>query len=144
MKFRHLVRFARSRYFTVDYDVYRMSTCIHFSHFSSTTEMDSLLVLNFAFSCGLRGVHIYKELWNPRLNEKVDTIHEENSPHSSKGRSYGSQWWLLIGREQEASDWSRGCHGNQLRVRGDCGHRRTGSHMTGTGSDVTGTGSHVI
>ena len=25
MKFRHLVRFTRSRYFTVDYDVYRMS-----------------------------------------------------------------------------------------------------------------------
>ena len=26
MKFRHLVRFTQSRYFTVDYDVYRMST----------------------------------------------------------------------------------------------------------------------
>ena len=25
MKFRHLVRFTRSRYFKVDYDVYRMS-----------------------------------------------------------------------------------------------------------------------
>ena len=28
--------------------------CIHFSHFSFTTEMDSSLVLNFAFPCGLR------------------------------------------------------------------------------------------
>ena len=67
MKFRHLVRFTRSRYFTVDYDVYRMSTCIHSSHFSFTTEMDSSLVLSFAFPCGLRGFHVYKELWNPRL-----------------------------------------------------------------------------
>ena len=55
MKFRHLVRFTRSRYLKVDYDVYRMSTCIHFSHLSFTTEMDSSLVLNFAFPCGLRG-----------------------------------------------------------------------------------------
>ena len=81
MKFRHLVRFTRSRYFTVDYDVYRMSTCIHFSHFSFTTELDSSFVLNFAFPCVLRGFHVYEELWNPRLNEKLDTIHEENNPH---------------------------------------------------------------
>ena len=37
MKFRHLVRFTRSCYLTVDYDVYRMSRA-HFSHFSFTTE----------------------------------------------------------------------------------------------------------
>ena len=49
MKFRHQVRFTWSRYLKVDYDVYRMSTCIHFSHLSFTTEMDSSLVLNFAF-----------------------------------------------------------------------------------------------
>ena len=79
MKFRHLVRSTRSRYFKVDYDVYRMSTCIHFSHLCFTTKMDSSLVLNFAFPCGLRGFHVYKELWNPRLNEKLDTIHEENT-----------------------------------------------------------------
>ena len=74
MKFRHLVRFTRSRYFEVDYDVYRMSTCIHFSHLSFTTEMDSSLLLNFAFPCGLRGFHVYKELWNPR----VFTIYHKN------------------------------------------------------------------
>ena len=52
-------------------------------HFNFTTEMDSLnsLVLNFAFPCGLRGFHVYKELWNPKLNEKLETIHEENNPH---------------------------------------------------------------
>ena len=50
-------------------------------YFSFTTEMDSLLALNFAFPCGLCGFHVYKELWNPRLNEKLDTIHEENNPH---------------------------------------------------------------
>ena len=43
--------------------------------------MDTSLILNFAFPCGLRGFHVYKELWNPRLNEKLDTIHEENNPH---------------------------------------------------------------
>ena len=43
--------------------------------------MDSSLALNLAFPCGLRGLHVYKELWNPRLNEKLDTIHEENNPH---------------------------------------------------------------
>ena len=55
--------------------------CIHFSHLSFTTEMDSSLVLNFAFPCGLRGFHVYKGQWNPRLNEKLDTIHKENNPH---------------------------------------------------------------
>ena len=52
-------------------------------HFNFTTEMDSSnsLVLNFAFPCGLRGFHVYKELWNPKLNEKLETIHEENNPH---------------------------------------------------------------
>ena len=50
-------------------------------HFNFTTEMDSSnsLVLNFAFPCGLRGFHVYKELWNPKLNEKLETIHEENT-----------------------------------------------------------------
>ena len=44
--------------------------------------MDSSLVLNFLFSCELSGFHIYKELWNPRLNEKLDAIHKENNPHN--------------------------------------------------------------
>ena len=43
--------------------------------------MDSSLALNLAFPCGLGGFHVYKELWNPRLNEKLHTIHEENNPH---------------------------------------------------------------
>ena len=43
MKFRHLVSYTHIRYLTIDYDVYRMSHA-HFSHFSSTTEMDSSLV----------------------------------------------------------------------------------------------------
>ena len=43
--------------------------------------MDSSLALNLAFPCGLGCFHVYKELWNPRLNEKLDTIHEENNPH---------------------------------------------------------------
>ena len=52
MKFHHLVRFTRSRYLTVDYyNVHWMSMCIHFSRFSFTSEMDSLLVLNFVFPC---------------------------------------------------------------------------------------------
>ena len=52
-------------------------------HFNFTTEMDSSnsLVLNFAFPCGLCGFHVYKELWNPKLNEKLETIHEKNNPH---------------------------------------------------------------
>ena len=46
MKFRHQVRFTRSCYLTVDYDVYWMFRA-HFSHFmiSFITEMDSTLVL---------------------------------------------------------------------------------------------------
>ena len=80
MKCRHLVSFTQSCYLTVDYDVYRMSYA-HFSHFSLTTEMDYWLVLNFAFPCGLRGFHVYKELWNPGLNKKLDTVYEENNPY---------------------------------------------------------------
>ena len=45
-------------------------------------------------------------------------------------------FWLLIGREHLASDWSRGCHRNgKPRAKRIVGSR--GSHMTGTGSDVT-------
>ena len=79
IKCRHLVSFTQSCCLTVDNDVYRMS-CAHFSHFSLTTEMDSTLVLNFAFPCGLHLFHIYKELWNPILNENLDTIREKNNP----------------------------------------------------------------
>ena len=52
-------------------------------HFNFTTEMDSSnsLVLNFAFPCGLRGFHVYKDPWVPKLNEKLETIHEETNPH---------------------------------------------------------------
>ena len=39
--------------------------------------MDSLLVSNFAFPCGLCGFNVYKELWNPKLNEKLEIIHEQ-------------------------------------------------------------------
>ena len=44
MKFRHVVRFTRSCYLTVDYHVYRMPRA-HFSHFSFITEVDYSLVL---------------------------------------------------------------------------------------------------
>ena len=44
MRIGHLVRFIRSRFLTVDYDVYRVSRA-HFSHFSFITEMDYSLVL---------------------------------------------------------------------------------------------------
>ena len=79
MKFCHLVSFTRMYYLTVNYDMYWVSRA-HFSQFSLTTEMDSSLALNFAFLCGLCSFHIYEEQWNPRLNEKLDTIHKENNP----------------------------------------------------------------
>ena len=44
-------------------------------------DSSNSLVLNFAFPCGLRGFHVYKELWKPKLNEKLETIHEKNNPH---------------------------------------------------------------
>ena len=44
-------------------------------------DSSNSLVLNFAFPCGLRGFHVYKDLWVPKLNEKLETIHEENNPH---------------------------------------------------------------
>lgn len=43
--------------------------------------MASSLVLNFAFPCGLRGFHVYKDVWNPKLNEKLEVIHEQNNVH---------------------------------------------------------------
>ena len=55
MKFRYLVSFSHICYFMVYYDMYQMSHAL-FSHFSLTTEMDSLLVLNFARrKCILKG-----------------------------------------------------------------------------------------
>ena len=62
MKFRHLVSFTHTD-LTVDFDVYRMSRA-HFSHFSFASI--KFWISTFIKSCG-----------NPRLNEKLDTIHEE-------------------------------------------------------------------
>ena len=39
------------------------------------------LLVNFVFPCGQRGFHVYKELWNLRLNEKQDIIQKENNPY---------------------------------------------------------------
>ena len=33
--------------------------------------MDSSLALNLAFPCGLRGFHVYKQRWNPRLKGRL-------------------------------------------------------------------------
>ena len=46
MKFRDLVSLKHMCYLTVDYDMYRMSRA-HFSHSTSTTEMASLVPVNF-------------------------------------------------------------------------------------------------
>ena len=43
--------------------------------------MDSSLALNIAFPCGLKAVSTFIKSWNPRLNEKLDTIHKEINPH---------------------------------------------------------------
>ena len=47
---------------------------VHFSYFSFTTKMDSSLVSNFALPCGLRGFHVNKELWNPRLRSRPHVV----------------------------------------------------------------------
>ena len=36
--------------------------------------MDSSLVSNFALPCGLRGFHVNKELWNPRLRSRPHVV----------------------------------------------------------------------
>ena len=55
---------------------------LHFSVISAwqLTEVDSSLVLNFAFPSGLCSFHGYKELWNPSEMKSL-TIYEENNPH---------------------------------------------------------------
>ena len=38
-------------------------------------------LLAFEFFCGLRGFHVYKEVWKPKLSEKIKLHHEKNNPH---------------------------------------------------------------
>ena len=33
------------------------------------------------FPCGLRGYHVYKEIWNPTVGEKMPCVFERNNPH---------------------------------------------------------------
>ena len=38
-------------------------------------------LLAFEFFCGLRGFQVYKEVWKPKLSEKIKLRHEKNNPH---------------------------------------------------------------
>ena len=35
----------------------------------------------FSFSCGLRGHHEYRSIWDPTVNEILSTRHESYNPH---------------------------------------------------------------
>ena len=59
MKFRDLVSSKHMSYLTVDYDMYRMSRA-HFSHSTLTTEMASLVPVNF------------RTLYDVNLNEAIN------------------------------------------------------------------------
>ena len=37
--------------------------------------------VQYSFPCGLRGYHVYKEIWNPIVGEKLACIFERNNPH---------------------------------------------------------------
>ena len=34
-----------------------------------------------SFLCGLRGYHIYRTVWDPSLNERLDSVHEPNNAY---------------------------------------------------------------
>ena len=33
----------------------------------------------YEFSCGLRGFHVYSNIWKPKRNEKINITHERGS-----------------------------------------------------------------
>ena len=91
--------------------------------------MDSLLVLDFAFPCGLRGFHVYKELRNPRLNEKLDTIQVENNPHDRYAVAVSRLTPVVVGHlPREISRFTRFIilHGATMKVKvSDTKYRRS-------------------
>ena len=38
----------------------------------------------YEFSCGLRGFHDYSNIWKPKLNEKINIIHERGNMYDPK------------------------------------------------------------
>lgn len=37
--------------------------------------------LQYSFPCGLRGFHVYKEIWKPKVGDVLSCIHERNNQH---------------------------------------------------------------
>ena len=45
--------------------------------FQSSSRMEGTLW--YKFSCGLRGFHVYSNIWKPKLNEKINITHERGN-----------------------------------------------------------------
>ena len=45
--------------------------------FFSSSRMEGTLW--YEFSCGLRGFHVYSNIWKPKLNEKINITHERGN-----------------------------------------------------------------
>ena len=46
-------------------------------------------ILWYEFSCGLRGFHVYSNIWKPKLNEKINITHERRNmydPNAMAGK----------------------------------------------------------
>ena len=37
--------------------------------------------VQYSFPCGLRGFHVYKEIWKPKVGDVLSCIHERNNQH---------------------------------------------------------------
>lgn len=37
--------------------------------------------VQYSFPCGLRGFHVYKEIWKPKVGDVLTCIHERNNQH---------------------------------------------------------------
>ena len=51
--------------------------------------------VQYSFPCGLRGFHVYKEIWKPKVSAVLTCIHERNNQH---GRYAIAATKLLPGR----------------------------------------------
>ncbi len=56
--------------------------------------------LCIGFLCGLRGFHVYKNVWTPILNENLNMVHESDNNHDRyaiRKRFPGQVLWTVVG-----------------------------------------------
>ena len=78
------------------------------------TRSEAIISITTSFPCGLRGFHVYQDIWKPLNREVLNCIHERKNSHDRcavaatkrppgriyQGRFQGSRVFLFEGEER--------------------------------------------